>query len=112
MKIRFRTAKLEKLCNSEKAMIREWGKNNAKQLQQRSGELQACTNLSEMKTWPAARCHQLHVSRAGEFAVDLQGTWRLIFMPDHDPIPRKADKGFDLANITAIIVTEIEDYHG
>ncbi len=112
MKISFRTNKLEKLCLSEKAMIREWGKNNAKKLQLRLVQLQACVSLSDMQKYPAAHCHPLRGSRAGQFAVNLQNTWRLVFMPDHDPVPRKADKGFDLANITAIIIREVKDYHG
>ena len=111
MKIRFRTHKLEELCSFEKEMIRELGKNNAKKLQLRLVQLQACVSLSDMKRYPAARCHQLRGSRAGQFAVDLQDTWRLVFMPDHDPVPRKADRGFDLANITAIIIREVKDYH-
>ena len=112
MDIHFRTTKLAKLCNSQKAMIRKWNVPNAKKLQQRLYELQACANLAEMRMFPAAHCHSLHGDRAAEFAVDLQSTWRLIFVPDHDPIPCKADGSTDLIRITAITITKVEDYHG
>jgi len=93
-------------------MIREWGKANARKLQRRLYELLACANLSEMRTFPAARYHPLHGDRAGESAVDLHGTMRLVFVPDHDPIPCKADGGVDLTRITAVTIMEVEDYHG
>ena len=112
MDIRFRTAKLAKLCNSQKAMNRKWGVPNAKKLQQRLYDLQACTNLAEMPTLSAGHFHPLVGDRAGEFAVSLQGTWRLVFVPEHDPVPRKADGGTDLTRITAITIMEVEDYHG
>ncbi len=112
MDIHFRTTKLAKLCNSQKAMISKWNVPNAKKLQQRLYDLQDCTNLAEMTTLPAAHFHPLVGDRAGEFAVSLQGTWRLVFVPNHDPVPRKADGGTDLTRITAITIMEVEDYHG
>lgn len=36
---------------------------------------------------------------------------RLIFIPDHDPVPRKDDGGIDLAQVTKITILEITDYH-
>jgi proteic killer suppression protein len=44
--------------------------------------------------------------------VVLTGNWRLIFRPDHDPVPQRSDGGIDLAAVTAVIIVAIEDYHG
>lgn len=57
-------------------------------------------------------CHQLHTDRDEEFAVDLWGPYRLIFEPDHDPVPRLDDGGIDTTNVTHIRIKEVDDYHG
>jgi hypothetical protein len=58
------------------------------------------------------RCHALGANRRGQFAVCLWGAYRLIFVPDHDPIPFLPDGGIDLGRITQISITELVDYHG
>lgn len=74
-------------------------------------ELKAADNLAVMKTLPAAKCHELRQDRKGQLAVMVSGNYRLIFVPDHDPIPRNDDGGMDWVSITIIEVIEIEDYH-
>ena len=49
--------------------------------------------------------------RKGTFAVLLQNPLRLIFEPDHEPVPVKEDGGIDLTAVTAITILEITDYH-
>ena len=49
--------------------------------------------------------------RKDEFAVDLVHPYRLVFRPDHDPVPRKDDGGIELEAITAIEIVEVVDYH-
>jgi proteic killer suppression protein len=58
------------------------------------------------------RCHALGANRAGQFAVYLWGQYRLIFLPNHDPLPRTDDGGIELGAITRITITEVVDYHG
>jgi len=36
---------------------------------------------------------------------------RLIFEPDHNPVPQKPDGGLDWTQVTRIRVIEITDYH-
>jgi proteic killer suppression protein len=57
-------------------------------------------------------CHQLRADRHGEFAVDLWGAYRLVFEPDHDPLPRLPDGGLDRSLVTRIRIKEVVDYHG
>jgi toxin HigB-1 len=64
-----------------------------------------------MHTLPG-KCHALSGDRAGEFAVGLWGSYRLIFAPDHDPLPRLPDGGIDTAHVTSIVIREVVDYHG
>ena len=110
MEISFKSGKLCKTCPQKAAMQKAYGKL-APKLSQRLMELYAATTLAEMSHLPPPRCHELEGQRAGQFAVDLDKNYRLIFTPDHDPVPRKDDGGIDLAQVTEITILEITDYH-
>lgn len=84
----------------------------SKPLKMRLGVLAAAKSLAEVPTNPPDRCHQLTGKRAGQLAVTLKDNWRLIFVPDHDPVPKKADGGIDLSAVTMIKLLEVVDYHG
>lgn len=73
--------------------------------------LTAAPTLQDMEGVPG-NCHQLHADRAGEFAVDLWGSYRLIFEPGHNPLPELPDGGIDRARVTKIVIKEVIDYHG
>lgn len=111
MVISFASSQLQKLCNSEKVMQKKLGAPMAEKLQQRLAELQAADNLADISRLPPPRCHELKQDRQGDLAVDLVHPNRLIFRPDHDPIPAKADGGLDWAQVTRIVIVEIADYH-
>jgi proteic killer suppression protein len=87
------------------------GVPDAKKLRQRLAELQAATTLEDMRSLPAARCHELTGDRKGQLAVDLVHPRRLIFEPDQMPSPTKKDSGLDWSRVTEIIIAEIVDYH-
>ena len=74
-------------------------------------ELSASENLEILKTLPAANCHELKGDRKGEFAVDISGNYRIIFIPDHQPLPVKEDSSIDCIKITDIQILGTEDYH-
>jgi len=112
MDILFSTRKLEKLCNSSKTAIKKHGDQCAKKLRSRLDELSDAESLEDMRHLPQARCHPLSGDRAGEFAVDLKHPKRLIFTPDHDPLPELPDGGLDWKQVTSITILDIIDYHG
>jgi len=101
---------MEKLFNSEKDMIRKYGPQ-AKKIKLRMAVLRAAANPAQVPKSPPDRCHELSVSRPGQFAVDLIHPYRLIFEPANDPVPRKADGGIDLVMVTKIRILSVEDYH-
>ena len=111
MTIIFRTAKLQRTFNSEKALVREYGNKNAKRIAVRMAVLSAAAHLSAVPTKKPDRCHQLKGTRQGQFAVDLVHPFRLVFCPSHNPVPRKEDGGVDVFRVTAIEIVEVEDYH-
>jgi len=74
-------------------------------------ELAAAETLDDMRHLPGARCHQLTADLKGRFAVDLVHPDRLVFSPDHDPVPEKDDGGLDWRGFTAICIDGVGDYH-
>ncbi len=92
-------------------MWARFGKPLAERLQQRLAELRAADTLEDIRRLPPARCHELSQNRQGQLAVDLVQPKRLIFEPDHNPMPRKPDGGLDWPHVTRIRVIEIIDYH-
>ena len=111
MEIYFRTRKLQKACNSAKAMRARWGQQRAKKLQQRLSELSAAECLGDIGKLPAARCHELKGSLAGTLSVDLAHPYRLLFVPANDPIPKKPDGGLDWSRVTEIEIVSVTDTH-
>jgi len=57
--------------------------------------LSTATNLQDMMEIPALRCHPLKGNRAGEYAVEVNGNWRVTFKIDE---PNTLD-------------IDLEDYH-
>jgi proteic killer suppression protein len=111
MTISFASKKLQKVCNSDKEMRAEFGAELSKKLQLRLSELRAADNLDEISKLPPARCHELSQNRQGQLAVDAVHPKRLIFRPNHTPVPTKADGGLDWGKVTSVIVLGISDYH-
>ncbi len=110
MQINYKTRKLEKNLTDPTKTLKEYG-NRSKKIIQRLQELEASANLSVLKTLPAANCHQLSGDRAGEFAVDISGNWRMTFEINQEPVPTKDDGGIDTDNVTAVTILDITDYH-
>jgi len=111
MEITFKTSKLAKSVESPRAIQKNYG-TRAKLINQRKSELEAAKTLDTMRSIPAANCHELSGNHRGELAVDISPNHRIIFEPNHNPIPKKPDSGLDWTQITKIIINTIgEDYH-
>ncbi len=110
MEISFATSKLAKLCNSEKKLRGDYGPRMAMVILQRLMDLTAAETLESMRSIPG-RCHSLTQNLDGLFAVDLVHPDRLVFVPDHDPVPQLKNGGVDWAKVTKIEVAGIGDYH-
>jgi len=92
-------------------MKSELGKPNANKLQQRLAELAAVDNLGDLRFLPGLRCHELVGDRRGQLVVDLVHPYRLVFIPEHNPIPQKPDGGLDWEKVKRIQIVEVTDYH-
>ncbi len=111
MEISFRNRKLAKVFSSERALGREYGTRAARTIMIRLAVLLDAETLSEVPATLPDRMHQLTGDRDEQFAVYLVHPYRLVFVPAHDPLPRKEDGGINIEQVTAITVLEVVDYH-
>ena len=111
LEISFASGRLERTCNAETNLVRVYGPRRARAIQARLLTLEGAATLSEVPITPPERRHQLTGDRDEQFAVDITRLYRLVFVPDHDPIPRRPDGGIDTDQVTAIVITGVIDYH-
>ncbi|MCC5926987.1 MAG: type II toxin-antitoxin system RelE/ParE family toxin [Bacteroidetes bacterium] len=110
MELTFKSRKLQKQLTNPKELVKVYGQL-ARKVNQRIKDLTDADHLGVMRTIPAARCHELTGDKKGALAVDISGNYRLLFQPDHSPVPIKSDGGLNWDNITKIQIIAIEDYH-
>ena len=108
MEILFESAKLQKLCESQKEMQRVLGADGARKLRTRLADLLAVEAVAELE---AGNPHPLKGDRAGQFALNLHGGMRLVFEPADEPIPRDTDDAIAWAQVKKVRIVFIGDYH-
>ncbi len=110
MEITFKNKKFQKICNSEKELIKEYGKNCARKIRARLDDLQAAVNLEVFKNLPG-RCHELKGDKKGQLSLDLEHPLRLIFEPSNEDVDKKYGGGMDWNLVNAIKIIDVEDTH-
>jgi toxin HigB-1 len=112
MEIEYQNTKIQKVCTQEKVGDKKLGKQRAELVRRRLTQLRASENLAAYAELPGAgRPHELKADRKGQFAIDLDHPYRLIFVPATPDQVRKPDGGFDWTKIVIIEIAEITDYH-
>lgn len=111
MDIYFRTRKLQKELCEEKKLRKVHGPRRSELIKQRLIEIEDSRTLAILKTIPGPRCHELKGDRKGNLSVDLDHPYRLIFIPNHDPVPQLPSGGMDWSQITSVTILEIADTH-
>jgi len=110
MEIAYANSRIAKICTDEKRAKKELGQVSVKVLTNRLIQIAEASNLEELRHRPGS-WHELIGNRWGQLAVSLNGLNRLIFEPNHDERPTKADGGLDWSAVTEILIIEITDYH-
>lgn len=111
VEIRFRTRRLDRVFAADREIERVYGAAMASVIRRRITLLLTANSLTEVPTLPPTRRHSLSGRRRGQYAIDLAHPYRLIFEPDHHPVPLRADGGVDTDRVTAITIIEVVDYH-
>lgn len=96
------------LCEQQGIAEKELGKVCARKLRSRLSDLEAHGRVTDLVT---GNPHPLKGNRAGQFAVDLNGGYRLVFVPDHDPCPIHSDGSIDWSQVIIVCIEYIGDYH-
>ena len=110
MEIGFQTAKLKKECDDFTLLRRAHGEHRAKLVRRRLDAIIAAVVLEDLRNAPG-RLHELKGDRQGQLSLDLDGPYRLILVPAHNPVPMRAVGGMDWSQITAVTVLGVEDTH-
>ena len=111
MELSFANRKVAKELADEKSITRRYGTDNGRRICQRLTQLMAAPNLETLRSLPQMRAHELTADRAGRISVDVRHPYRLVLVPDHDEVPRKADGGLDWSRVTRVKILEIVDTH-
>lgn len=113
MKIAYRTQRLETLLKTWRELEKTFGTKVAKAIVQRKTLLEIVDHLGEVPHVPPEKCHELSGKEKGKFSVYTapKSGVRVVFVPDHDPVPKKDDGGMDLTAVTDILIWYVGDYH-
>lgn len=104
------SSKIRKKLSSPSEIKKAFG-TMAKKVQSRLDEIKASPNLKVLMQIPAANCHALSGGRDGEWALNISTNHRMIFVINHDPIPRSDNGEIATIEVLDIRIIETTDYH-
>ena len=78
MEVSFRSSQLERCYRNSQLARRRWGDVVARKYIQRVKQLLNVMTVQDLRQLRFMRLHALSGRRAGQFAIDLTGRWRLI----------------------------------
>jgi plasmid maintenance system killer protein len=113
MDLLFSDKKLEKECSDDRLLQRRHGAMRAGKIKSRLAVLASAARLSDIGPpyRGPMRCHELKGPRAGQLSVDLDHPYRLILVPEADPLPLRPEGGLDWTQVTSVRIVEIADTH-
>ena len=110
MNVTFKNKKLEKFANSDSKGLGGLGQKRFQKFKKRLDQLSASKSLEDVRHQPG-RFHELTHTKKGQWACDLDHPYRLIFEPQENPIPTDRHGTYIWAEIKAVRIIEIDDYH-
>jgi plasmid maintenance system killer protein len=112
VEITFKDNKLLKVFNSQKDLIRSYGKECAARIRRRLDDIAAAPSLETLRPPFPGRCHELKADKKGQLSLDLQHPYRLLFEPCGEGVQKKEDGGLDWSSVKAVRILDVEDTHG
>jgi killer suppression protein higA, putative len=103
MEILFANSQIEKICASPERAVKKYGARCARILLDRMRQMRLAENIRELSQ-QSGHFHALTGERKGQWACNLLGGLRLVFVPG-------ARGEMVLKEITYLTITEIVDYH-
>ena len=109
MDVDFADDRLRALCNEQRALTRQFGREGAKKIRARLDDLSAARTLADMRSLPG-HCEELRHQRKGQLSVRVHQAYRIVFVPQ-EPVVTLPDGSLDWTATTAVRIVGIEDYH-
>lgn len=109
MELTYKNDKLQDLCENpkfNKELVKKYGAEVAAKLPKRIKELKAFNSLNDVPTSPPYRRHKLTGDRDGQFAISINGQYRLIFRQKENKIIIE-----DLRKIKEIEIMEVSKHY-
>lgn len=103
MELLFANSQIEKVCTSPERAVKKYGARCARILLDRMRQMRLAENIRELSQ-QSGHFHALTGERKGQWACNLLGGLRLVFVPG-------ARGEMVLKEITYLTITEIVDYH-
>lgn len=110
MDIKFKTNKLKECANNDSLAKRKLGTTRAKFYKARLDDLRAAESLEELRHAPG-KYHELVHDKKGQWACNLDQPYRLIFVPQENPVPVDEDGKYIWIEIKKVEIIEIKNYH-
>lgn len=110
MEILFLSDREQRFYQSEKQLVRTYGKLMANKITQRLNEMMAFDSVGQLLDSKIGKGHLLDHDYKGCFAVSLTGNYRLIAKLIFNKKTDLSDVNFYKVQIVQII--EVKDYHG
>jgi len=101
--------KLAKLTAADAGGRKRFGEPRWTVLKRRLKVLEVAPTLADAHG--VGGLHPLTGDRAGDYAMKLDGAYRLVIRPDHNPVPQRDSGGIDETRVTRITVVEVVNYH-
>lgn len=111
MEVTYKNKHLQKCAEDETYSVRKLGPVRSEKYLQRIGDLMDAKTLEEVRNLPG-NYHELSANRKGQWAVSLDGPYRLIFAPHENPIPVDENGKYVWIEIKGVEIEDIENYHG
>lgn len=111
MKVTYKNRQLQKCAENETYSVRKLGPVRSEKYLQRICDLMDANTLEEVRNLPG-NYHELSANRKGQWAVSLDGPYRMIIVPHEEPIPVDENGQYVWIEIKGVEIEEIENYHG
>ena len=111
MQITFSTSKLQKLCSSEKYTKSFLTKEQEDKLRLKLSQIRVADSLADLSEIFNLNCHPLSGKRKGQYAINLDEKYRIVFIIADYPIPRLPDGGINRTEVCEIEIIYVGDYH-
>ncbi len=82
----FRTRQLERCYREYRKAVKAYGEDVAKRYILRINTIKQVKDIDELMRLPVLRCHPLKGDRAGQYAVNITGFYRLVFSLEGDAL--------------------------